>query len=177
MKFHGQEIGESATLLQVSSYCAEKGLFVNPQQAYDYWSKKGWKNAKGLNVKTLENCIDCVNSIAIRKEQKKKEKEKNKLKRKQRKEARRKAKEIDKENKRETSFIYYADQLKDERWKAFREFVFKIRGKKCEICGSTEKLQVHHIHYNKGVKAWEYNVNEVLVACVDCHRNIHGIKE
>ena len=33
----------------------------------------------------------------------------------------------------------YNEQLKDEKWKAFRSFIFVVRGCKCEMCGATEK--------------------------------------
>jgi 5-methylcytosine-specific restriction endonuclease McrA len=65
-------------------------------------------------------------------------------------------------------------KLKDEKWKAFRWFVMKVRGEKCETCGSTENLQVHHLKYKK-VKAWEYTCNDVIVVCRDCHKRLHGI--
>jgi 5-methylcytosine-specific restriction endonuclease McrA len=72
-------------------------------------------------------------------------------------------------------FSQYSEQLKDEKWKAFRDFVLVVRGKKCEMCGATEKLQIHHPNYIKGRKAWEYNCNEVIVLCEQCHRNVHGL--
>jgi transposase-like protein len=37
--------------------------------------------------------------------------------------------------------------------------------KKCERCGATEKLQMHHISYDP-------EITQDL--CVNCHRNIHG---
>lgn len=70
-------------------------------------------------------------------------------------------------------FVAYDKQLKDPRWIAFRDFVLTVRGHKCEICKSSQNLQVHHIVYRKQTKAWEYNVNEMMVLCRDCHANIH----
>lgn len=72
--------------------------------------------------------------------------------------------------------MVYSNQLNDERWKAFRWFVMKVRGSACEICKATKNLQVHHIKYTKGARAWEYNVNEVMVVCKDCHKKLHNIK-
>lgn len=69
----------------------------------------------------------------------------------------------------------YNEQLKDEKWKAFRSFIFIVRGCKCEMCGATGKLQIHHPDYIKGRKAWEYNCNEVIVLCEGCHRKAHGL--
>jgi 5-methylcytosine-specific restriction endonuclease McrA len=69
----------------------------------------------------------------------------------------------------------YSEKLKDKKWKAFRNFVFVVRGCKCEMCGATQKLQVHHPKYVKGRKAWEYTCNEVVVLCEQCHRKAHGL--
>lgn len=72
-------------------------------------------------------------------------------------------------------FIDYSDQMSDARWKAFRKFVFAVRGSKCELCGSGKSLQVHHPKYIKGLKAWEYTCNQVIVVCRCCHEKIHSI--
>ena len=74
-----------------------------------------------------------------------------------------------------TPYSPYNKQLKNEKWKAFRNFVFVVRGCKCEMCGATQKLQVHHPNYIKGRKAWEYTCNEVVVLCEQCHRKAHGL--
>ena len=74
-----------------------------------------------------------------------------------------------------TPYSPYNEQLKNEKWKAFRNFIFVVRGYKCEMCGATQKLQVHHPNYIKGRKAWEYTCNEVIVLCEQCHRKAHGL--
>lgn len=71
----------------------------------------------------------------------------------------------------------YRQLLHDPRWKAFRDFVFKVRGTVCEICGCKKYLQIHHPKYHENCKAWEYSCKEVIVVCRDCHKKIHGIKE
>lgn len=81
----------------------------------------------------------------------------------------------DAENKEQQQYDTYKEQLEDVRWKAFRDFVFVVRGCKCEQCGATAKLQVHHPKYIRGRKAWEYTCNEVMVVCKDCHEKIHNI--
>lgn len=70
----------------------------------------------------------------------------------------------------------YNRQLKSKEWKNFRKKVFKIKGKKCEICGSTKQLNIHHPFYTKGKLAWQYNPSDMMVLCRDCHKNIHNIK-
>lgn len=76
---------------------------------------------------------------------------------------------------RATPYSPYNEQLKNKKWKAFRDFIFVVRGCKCEMCGITEKLQVHHPNYIRGRKAWEYTCNEVVVLCEQCHRKTHGL--
>ncbi len=73
--------------------------------------------------------------------------------------------------------MHYDEFLQDERWPAFRKFIFAGRGCKCEKCGSHERLQIHHIKYKEGLRPWEYTCNDVMVLCRDCHAKIHGIKE
>lgn len=70
---------------------------------------------------------------------------------------------------------YYNRQLKSKEWKNFRKEVFKIKGKKCEICNSTNHLNIHHPFYTKGKLAWEYNPSDMMVLCLDCHKKIHNI--
>lgn len=71
----------------------------------------------------------------------------------------------------------YQEQLEDIRWTMFRTFVFVVRGQKCEQCGSTHYLNLHHVKYIPGRKAWEYNCNEVRVLCQECHEKIHNIQK
>ena len=171
MKFYGEEIGKTATLQQVEIYVAEKGLFIEPQEAYDYWAKKNWLNSYGEPVYSLESCINYINGVAVRKSM-----EKNKAKPLSAKVTKKKALRIERENNSAVVRMTYDEQLKDKCWKAFRKFVFAVRGSKCEICGATKRLQVHHLHYSK-ILAWEYSVRDVIVVCRDCHKKIHGIKK
>lgn len=174
MTFFGDEIGERATLMQVEVYVAEKGLFCEPQDAFDYWEKRNWKTKQGRTVKSLEAAINVYNGLAIQKENKKQGKKTKRQKQKEKKIVQRKAINIERKNKQPKPYQKYESQLKDEKWRAFRWFVMKVRGEKCETCGSTENLQVHHLKYKK-VKAWEYTCNDVIVVCRDCHKRLHGI--
>lgn len=73
--------------------------------------------------------------------------------------------------------LSYKEQLKDPRWLAFREKVFKIKGMKCEHCNSTFNLQIHHPKYKENKMAWEYSINEVVVLCRKCHVAEHNLEE
>ena len=198
MTFKGDTIVGKPTFAMVEIYIAEKGLFCDAKECFDYWENKEWLTKKGVEPKTLEIAIDCYNSIAINRFAKRSAKSlgitklRGKKKKSEMKILRRtiasgglkglenqikiesfeaKKKVV---NKRE--YTPYIEQLNDRRWEAFRKFVFVVRGKKCEICGGTHILQVHHPKYKGGRLAWEYTCNEVQVLCKECHEKVHNIK-
>lgn len=76
---------------------------------------------------------------------------------------------------KERPFIPYNIQLLDARWKERREQILKHKGQKCEICGKTKGLHVHHKRYIYGKYAWEYKMKDLMVLCGQCHEKIHGI--
>lgn len=191
MTYEGDEIGARPSFSLVEVYIAEKGLYVTPREVFDYWDKKEWKTAKGVPVKTLEAAVNVVNSISLQRKTREvrkntpeemkldknaRRKARNKRKeefRQQVKDARKKARKLSYENNQPKPYVGYNEQLKDPRWKAFRWFIRKVRGEKCEICGSTQTLQVHHTHYNSNCMAWEYTCKDVLILCRECHMKIH----
>lgn len=81
-----------------------------------------------------------------------------------------------KEKKRyKKKFIPYHDQLIDKRWLKKREQVFKLKGRKCSVCGSTHNLQIHHLRYFNDKYAWEYKMKDLVVLCESCHKRKHCI--
>ena len=80
-------------------------------------------------------------------------------------------KEIDSHKRKE----YYNRLLEDKRWKEFRLKVMSERGSKCECCGGTDILQIHHTFYISGKMPWEYNIDDMRVLCKKCHQRIHNI--
>lgn len=66
--------------------------------------------------------------------------------------------------------------LRSAKWPAFRKQQIALRGGKCEICGSTEKLELHHIESFASNPARELDPTNVSVLCesnnksVICHR-------
>lgn len=186
MTFYGDEIGLIPQMRQIEIYIAEKGLYITPQQVWDYWSKKEWKTLKGNPVKTLEAAVNVANGVLIGREiyhgiklkgktKTQKKKERREIKNKLIGSVKRKAKEISYENHQPQPYSRYEEQLKDERWNYFRMFIFNVRGRKCEVCGSTKNLQIHHTRYLKYCKAWEYTCNDVMVLCDTCHKRAHGL--
>lgn len=182
MTFKGDRIIGKPTFAMIESFIAEKGLFCEPQDVLTYWENKKWLTNNGAEPKTLEIAIHVFNSIATQKEVRnriKNAKFKNKKEKEQRKkeiyDSLKKVKKL-KSSPLPTPYMHYVGQLSDARWKAFREFVFVVRGEKCETCGNTTNLQVHHLQYRNYAMAWEYNCNEVVVLCRNCHKKIHGIE-
>ena len=70
---------------------------------------------------------------------------------------------------------YYNRLLEDKRWKEFRLKVMSERGNKCECCGGTDILQIHHTFYISGKMTWEYDVKDMRVLCKKCHQRIHHL--
>lgn len=59
----------------------------------------------------------------------------------------------------------------------------KIKAHKCEICSSTDKIEVHHVHKLKDLKGkndWERRMlarrRKTLVLCSSCHHKLHAGK-
>ena len=194
MTYKGEKI-DVPTLVMVEEYISRKGLSCDPKEVYSYWKDKEWKNQKKKEISSVEIAIDSFNQIVVNRVMKSKakqlgytklgKKEKKREKRAIRKELLAGNRVIDdfikeplKETRKEKSekYVSYSEQLKDKRWLAFRKFIFAVRGKKCELCGSTKILQVHHPKYKYGKKAWEYNCNEVVVLCKKCHEREHNIR-
>ncbi len=65
----------------------------------------------------------------------------------------------------------YNDFLLSEEWKKFAAALKIKRGNKCEICGSDEALQVHHLRYTDNLK----DEAELTVLCCNCHSCIERL--
>jgi len=63
----------------------------------------------------------------------------------------------------------YEEYLQTARWKALAMRVKADRGR-CESCGSTRYLQVHHVTYERlGRERYE----DLQVLCRTCHHELH----
>lgn len=72
-------------------------------------------------------------------------------------------------------YVSYSDLLRDPRWQRKRLEVMSAAGFACIQCGDTETtLNVHHTHYVKGRKPWEYDASELRCLCEPCHGREHG---
>ena len=73
-----------------------------------------------------------------------------------------------------------ADYLGSTEWATLRKHRLAIAGNKCESCGNTINLQLHHITYTRLTRE---NIEDVRIVCGDtwvagtklpgCHQKIH----
>lgn len=65
----------------------------------------------------------------------------------------------------------YSEKLRDPRWQQLRLKILERDEWTCQKCYSGEKtLCVHHLYYVKGREPWEYNLDELVTTCEDCHQ-------
>jgi len=72
------------------------------------------------------------------------------------------------------------------RWSARSELIQRLLGEECELCGATERLEVHHIRKLADLKVKGHRERpqwmqvmaarrrKTLVVCKSCHMNIHA---
>jgi hypothetical protein len=72
----------------------------------------------------------------------------------------------------------YAEKLKDPRWQQKRLQIMGRDGFTCLSCGDSDKeLHVHHLAYRSGTDVWDYDNDELITLCKDCHKEITDIKK
>lgn len=71
-------------------------------------------------------------------------------------------------------YLKYPGYLNTRYWEKVKESVHYYK-KCCEDCGSTERLQVHHLNYRiKGKELLGDNINKLKLLCRKCHISVHG---
>lgn len=68
----------------------------------------------------------------------------------------------------------YHQQLEHPLWARKRSEILKRDQYQCRLCGSKHNLQVHHIKYSSGKKAWEYPNLDLITLCEECHQKVHS---
>lgn len=167
MKYKGVEIG-IPTIENIKEYIKAKNFNISADEVYNHYKGKNWLTLKNKPICTLEAMVNAWNGAFLHKERKKIIREKRKA-------SRIPKKKKIKKQKEPYVYIPYKEQLNDKRWSEFREHVFKHRGRKCEVCGSTKFLQIHHLRYKKKHYAWEYKVKDMRVLCKTCHEKTHCV--
>lgn len=72
----------------------------------------------------------------------------------------------------------YTEKFKDPRWQKKRLEILSNYGFSCADCGEkSQTLHVHHKKYIKGRDPWEYEDEDCVVLCEDCHKKLHASKD
>lgn len=72
----------------------------------------------------------------------------------------------------------YSELLRDPRWQKMRLKKLEDAGWVCQRCMDGEStLNVHHNRYIKGRMPWEYDEQELVVLCEQCHEGEHEAKD
>lgn len=67
----------------------------------------------------------------------------------------------------------YKAHLRSRKWREIRQAKLQSAGHKCEWCGETGKLEVHHKHYNT---LGNESSNDLLTLCQSCHWAADGVR-
>lgn len=73
-----------------------------------------------------------------------------------------------------TDGIPYRDYLRTQHWRHRRKLALKQANYRCELCGATEELCVHHLSYER---LWAELDEDLAVVCTKCHERIHDKHE
>lgn len=65
----------------------------------------------------------------------------------------------------------YENYIHSNAWRSRRKQALRIGHNRCDICGSTTSLQVHHLTYKHLGHELD---NELVVLCALCHRKVHN---
>lgn len=70
----------------------------------------------------------------------------------------------------------YKEQIKSPKWQKKRLEILQRDDFACQVCGCKDKtLHVHHTAYENGNNIWEYDDNQLITLCEDCHEYEHMI--
>lgn len=71
----------------------------------------------------------------------------------------------------------YKEKLKDPRWQKKRLKILERDNWKCRCCTDDLKmLVVHHLVYYSNRDPWEYEDDELITFCEDCHEYEHALQ-
>lgn len=152
MRYKKKNIGTIPTLEIIEDAIKSKRKYsFTAKEVYDYYTERGWKTKCNRKFSDVEVALGTYYNMMLYNERKRTQAHDNAV----------------------MTSSRYAELLKDPRWFAFRDFIFAVRGCKCEKCGAKHNLQVHHPRYRGCRKPWEYNCKEVVVLCRSCHQHEH----
>lgn len=71
----------------------------------------------------------------------------------------------------------YKKALKDGRWQIRKTEIMQRDGFACVKCGASASdgvvLNVHHLNYYPDRNPWEYEDNDLITLCENCHKKVH----
>lgn len=72
--------------------------------------------------------------------------------------------------------MIYRLYLRTGHWQRVRRMAFAAYGRACQACGSTRRLQVHHVRYRRGGRSvlWHERMDDLAVLCRGCHKKAHS---
>lgn len=76
------------------------------------------------------------------------------------------------ELKRDAKKFRYDMFMQSDEWRHIRGLRLDIAGHRCEQCGTTEDLQVHHLTYERF--GGDENMQDLQALCKTCHERAHG---
>jgi len=72
----------------------------------------------------------------------------------------------------------YYEKLRHPLWQKKRTQIMQRDNFTCVSCGNQEKtLNVHHKTYRKGADPWDYDDENFITYCEDCHGGVHEEKD
>lgn len=69
---------------------------------------------------------------------------------------------------------HYKGFLNSQEWKTISEARKKMDGNKCTRCGSSNRLEVHHMSYYLHPQKGLLDLNNLITLCHKCHSSTHG---
>lgn len=70
----------------------------------------------------------------------------------------------------ENKKVEYYRYLRSKVWKAKRKKLFDLRGRRCEECGFTMNLHIHHLTYKN---IFNEPLEDLMILCENCHKAKH----
>lgn len=64
----------------------------------------------------------------------------------------------------------YSEKLRDQRWKNKSQQKKEWAEYKCQDCGSSSNLEIHHCYYRYGLEPWQYPMDSLRCLCSKCHK-------
>lgn len=164
------------TLEEIRDYIQSIGGIVNtPEEIFNFWESRNWRTKKNKPIKPISLAVSVANgALNYKKNYEYYKVNESTI------AAERRLSKLRSIHQKQSEKTYvtnekYIEQLKRPEWKSFRQFILTVRGNRCESCGKTGLLHIHHVKYKKNRKAWEYLPSDMLVLCSDCHSSIHGL--